>query len=131
YLNGERCFNDQHVVDAFQAMADLAPFLPDGQEALKYADQQQLFLQGEAAMWLGGSWDVGFFEAQNPDFEWSVFAVPAPEGQDRYVTFHLDAGMGLNKASEHKEEAKVFLQWLTTPEFAEKFANNLPGFFPV
>jgi len=131
YLNGERCFNDADAVSAFQAIKDLAPFLPDGQEALKDADTQQIFLQGEAAMRFGGSWDIAAFEAQAPSFEWSVFAVPAPEGKQGVVTFHLDAGMGLNAKSTHKEEAKLFLQWMATSEFATLFANKLPGFFPL
>ena len=66
YLNGERCFNDENAVAAFQAVADIAPFFPDGQEALTYYDSQQLFLQGQAAMWLGGSWDIPVFEKEAP-----------------------------------------------------------------
>ncbi len=131
YLNGERCFNDANAVAAFQGVADLAPFFPEGQQALTYYDSQQLFLQGEAAMWLGGSWDIPFFEGEAPEFAWSVFAVPAPAGQDRYVTFHLDAGMGINAASAHKEEAKLFLEWMTGEDFAALLANQLPGFFPI
>lgn len=132
YLNGERCFNDQNMVNAFQAVADLGPFVPEGQEALTYYDSQQLFLQGQAAMWLGGSWDIPFFESEAPEFEWGVFGIPAPEGQtQRYVTFHLDAGMGINKASPNKDAAKKFLEWMTSPEFAKLLANQLPGFFPI
>ncbi len=132
YLNGERCFNDEHAVAAFQAVADIAPYLPEGQEALTYYDSQQLFLMGEAAMWMGGSWDIPFFESEEPDFEWSVFAIPAPEGQEEeYVTFHLDAGMGLNAASEHQEAARTFLEWMTTAEFAQLLGDLLPGFFPI
>lgn len=132
YLNGERCFDDQNMVNAFQAVADLGPFVPEGQEALTYYDSQQLFLQGKAAMWLGGSWDIPFFESEEPDFEWGVFGIPAPEGQDQqYVTFHLDAGMGLNNASQQKDAARKFLEWMTTPEFAKLMANQLPGFFPI
>jgi raffinose/stachyose/melibiose transport system substrate-binding protein len=131
YLSGDRCFNDENAVAAFQGVADLAPYLPEGQSALTYYDSQQLFLLGDAAMWLGGSWDIPFFELEAPDFEWSVFPVPAPAGQPEHVTFHLDAGMGLNAASSHKEEARLFLEWMTTSEFAEMFGNELPGFFPV
>ncbi len=131
YLNGERCFNDENMVAAFQGIADLAPFFPEGQQALVYYDSQQLFLQGEAAMWLGGSWDIPFFEGEAPEFAWSVFPVPAPEGQDRYVTFHLDAGMGINAASPNKEAAKTFLEWMTGADFAAALANELPGFFPI
>ncbi len=132
YLNGERCFNDEHAVAAFQAIADIAPYFPADQQALVYYDSQQIFLMGEAGMWLGGSWDIPFFESEAPDFEWSVFAVPAPEGQEEeYVTFHLDAGMGMNAATEHPEEARLFLEWMTTPEFAALLGNQLPGFFPL
>jgi len=131
YLKGERCFNDEHSVAAFQAVADIAPFFPADQSAITYYDSQQIFLQGEAGMWMGGSWDIPFFESEAPDFEWSVFAVPAPEGQDQYVTFHLDAAIGMNAATTHPEEARTFLEWISQPAFAEQFGNLLPGFFPL
>ena len=132
YLSGERCFNDENMVNAFQAVADLGPFVPEGQSALTYYDSQQLFLMGQAAMWLGGSWDIPVFESEAPDFEWGVFGIPAPEGQEqRFVTFHLDAGMGVNAASPNKLTDKTFLEWMGTPEFAKLLANQLPGFFPI
>lgn len=132
YLKGERCFNDEHAVAAFQAIADLAPYFPEDNSALTYYDSQQIFLLGEAGMWLGGSWDIPFFEGEAPDFEWSVFAVPAPEAQEEeYVSFHVDAAIGMNAATEHPDEARLFLEWMTTPEFAALFGNLLPGFFPL
>jgi len=131
YLTGKRCFNDERVVSAFQAVKDLAPFFPDNHELLTYYDSQQLFVQGMAAMWLGGSWDIPYFEATEPAFEWSVFAPPPPSGQPAYLTFHLDVALGLNAASTHKEEARVFLEWMTTTESAELLGNELPGFFPM
>lgn len=131
YLTGKRCFNDAHIVATFQAIRDLAPFLPENQKLLTYSDSLQLFIQGKAAMWLGGSWDIPFFEAEKPAFEWSIFAVPPPAGQKGYVTFQLDAGMGLNAASPYKEEAKKFLEWMTTSECGELLGNELPGFFPM
>lgn len=131
YLAGERCFNDENAVAAFQAVADIAPFLPEGQEALTYYDSQVLFETGQAAMWMGGSWDIPVFEKEITDFEWSVFPVPGPAGQDHYITFHLDAGMGINAASEKKDAAKTFLSWLNGPEFAKLLADQLPGFFPI
>ncbi len=131
YLSGERCFNDENAVAAFQAVADIAPFLPDGQEALVYYDSQALFQTGEAAMWFGGSWDIPVFEKEITDFEWGVFATPPLEGMPRYVTFHLDAGIGINAASENKEAAMTFLEWLNGQTFAKMLADELPGFFPI
>jgi raffinose/stachyose/melibiose transport system substrate-binding protein len=131
YLSGERCFDDEHTVAAFQALADLAPFLQPPEENLTYAGSKLLFLTGKSLMWMGGSWDISAFEREAPDFEWSVFAVPAPAGQPEYITFHPDVGIGLNAASPHKEEAKLFLEWLTRLETAEMFSNELAGFFPM
>jgi len=131
YLSGKRCFNDEKMKAAFQALQDLAPYLPKDQAVLTYADSQQLFLQGKAVMWLDGSWDIPFFETSKPAFAWSVFAPPPPAGQAPYLTFHLDAGMGMNAASKHKEEARLFLAWMTTNEFGELLGNELPGFFPM
>ncbi|MCP4167412.1 MAG: extracellular solute-binding protein, partial [Chloroflexi bacterium] len=76
-------------------------------------------------------WDIPFFESEATDFDWSIFAMPAPEGNDEHVTFHLDAGMGMNAASENKEAAKLFLEWMASDELAQLLANELPGFFPI
>lgn len=131
YETGERCLNDDQMVEVYQRLADIAPYLPEGQEALSYYDSQQLFLLGEAAMWIGGSWDIPFFESEEPEFDWSIFPVPAAEGDPNYMEWERDAGVGINAASEHVEEAKVFLNWLTTKESAELLASELPGFFPM
>ncbi len=131
YLSGERCFNDDRMTAAFAALEDLAPYFPKNHPFFMYADSLQLFVQGKAAMWMGGSWDIPFFESENPPFQWSVFAVPPPKGSGAYITFHLDAGMGLNAHSTHKAEARQFLEWMTTPEFAALMGNELPGFFPM
>jgi len=119
------------MVSAFQAVKDISGFFPDNQRFLQYNDSLQLFLQGKAAMWLGGSWDIPYFEEQKPGFEWSVFAIPPPKNKKSIVTFHLDAGMGLNAASTHKEEARLFLTWMATPEFGALLGDQLPGFFPM
>ncbi|MCP4544105.1 MAG: extracellular solute-binding protein [Chloroflexi bacterium] len=131
YLLEDRCFDDAHTVKAFQALADIVPFMQPPRENLTYAGSKQLFLQGESLMWMGGSWDISSFESVETDFEWSIFAVPAPAGQTKYITFHPDVGIGLNRDSPHKEEAKQFLEWLAQVETAELFSNELPGFFPM
>ncbi len=131
YLAGERCFDDNQMVATFQAVEDLAPYFPAEHKLLGYVDSLQLFLQGQAPMWLSGSWDIPYFEEAEADFAWSIFAVPPPSGQPAYITFHLDVGIGLNAASKHKEEAKEFLMWMTNPEFGKLLGNEMPGFFPM
>jgi len=131
YLNGERCFNSDEMVAAFQQIQDLKPYLPSGFEAISYYDAEQLFAQGKAAMMFDGSWSIGAFEKDATDFQWGVFYPPPLKGKDLYVTFHIDAAIGANAATPNKEAAMTFLQWLETPQFAELLGNNLPGFFPL
>lgn len=129
YLHGERCFNDAHSVAAFQALAALAPFLPTNKADLDYTDSQQLFLAGKAAMFLGASWDIPTLEAAQAPFAWSVFALPAPQGQPTIVTFQPDTAVGLNAASPHQAEAQRFLAWLATPEATALLQRTIPGVF--
>lgn len=132
YDNGERKYNDEQVVALFQAMADLESYLPEGYAALSYNDNQAIFMMGNAAMYFDGSWTAAAFEAADPSFDWSVFAVPAPKGKDAHVTFHADAGIAINAATEHREEAEILLAWLGSAEGASVLANSLPtGFFPM
>ncbi|MEM7330535.1 MAG: extracellular solute-binding protein [Chloroflexota bacterium] len=131
YLNGQRCFNDSHVVDAFTAVSSLSPFLPPDHQSISYPDSRWLFLRGEAAMMFSGSWDISYFENEAPDFQWSIFATPPPDEEESHITFHADTAIGLNANSPYKEEARLFLTWLTTNELANLLGNELPGFFPM
>lgn len=131
YLNGNACFNDKAMVDSFQKIKDLTPYLPDGFSAIGNADSAQLFVQGQASMLFDGSWQISVIEKQAPDFKWSVFAVPPPAGKDEYVSFHVDAAIGMNPAGKNQEAARTFLEWLETSDFNNVFANNVPGFFPM
>jgi raffinose/stachyose/melibiose transport system substrate-binding protein len=115
---------------AFEALAEWQPFLIDGYEAVAYPDAQNAFSIGQGAIYPAGSWDISTFNAAG--VEMGAFRAPAPAGQDTcYISDHTDIAMGLNAASPNAEAAKVFLEWMTTPEFATIYANALPGFFPL
>lgn len=131
YETGKVPFNDQKMVAAFQAIKDIAPYLPAGQEGVSYYDSQQLFLLGKAAMFFGGSWDVAMFEKAAPGFNWSIMATPAPSGKKTVVCFHPDCGIGINKVSKHQKEARIFLDWLTSKQAAQILADEVPGFYPL
>lgn len=131
YDKGEKEFNGPEVVALFEAMASLKPYLPAGFEALTYNDSNALFATGRAAMYFDGSWSIGTFK--DVDFEWDILPPPAPAGSSKeYVTFHADAGMAINAATEYPAEAAVLLEWFGSPAGAEALAKYLPtGFFPM
>lgn len=131
YDKGEKEFNGPEVVALFEAMASLTPYLPKGFEGLGYNDSNALFATGQAAMYFDGSWTIGTFE--DVDFQWDILPPPAPAGNSKeYITFHADAGMAMNAATEHPEEVKLLLQWFGSKRGAEALAAQLPtGFFPM
>ncbi len=131
-IDGTVGYNEDGFLEAFQALARWSPYLPDGHEAISYPDAQNMFALGMGTIYPAGSWDIGTFRNMDLDFEMGAFKPPVPEGQDDcYISDHTDIAMGLNADSSHPEEARTFLEWLTTEEFAQLYSNALPGFFTL
>jgi raffinose/stachyose/melibiose transport system substrate-binding protein len=130
-IAGTEKFSDPQYVAVWESLAKWSPYLSSGFEAQSYPDSQNLFSLGRAAIYPAGSWDIALFNDQ-ADFPLGAFPPPLPEGADTcYISDHTDIALGLNAGTEHPEEAKLFLEWLTTPEFAELYSNSLPGFFSL
>jgi raffinose/stachyose/melibiose transport system substrate-binding protein len=132
-IKGTEKYTDPQYVEVFQELASWAPYMPDGFEAVKYPDAQSLFTLGQAAIYPTGSWEISVFEPQVADtFEMGIFPPPVKNAGDQcYISDHTDIAMGMNAKSAHPEEARTFLEWMTTAEFAELYSNALPGFFTL
>ncbi len=130
YDNSERTFNDEYVVSLFEAIDSLQPFLPNGYEAIGYNDSKALFQLGDAAMMFDGSWTIKEHEDAIDAFKWGIFAPPSPT-DEQYITFHPDNGIAINPATDHPQEAKLFLEWLAGDAGSKAVADQLPGFFPM
>lgn len=130
YESGEVKMNDENFVAAFTDVSKLAPYLPEGFEAVTYNDSQALFATGKAAMFMDRSWTSGTYG--DAGFEWGVFAMPAPEGRKTVVAFHPDIAITYNTRTEYPEECKTFLAWLCTEEGVNAATAALPaGFYPM
>jgi raffinose/stachyose/melibiose transport system substrate-binding protein len=130
-IAGTEKYTDQPYIDTWTELASWADYMPEGFEAVKYPDAQSLFTLGKAAVYPTGSWEISVFEDQ-ADFEMGIFPPPLANADDTcYISDHTDIALGMNTATEHPEEAKVFLEWMATPEFAELYSNALPGFFTL
>lgn len=130
-IAGTAKLTDAPYVNTWKQLAKWAPYMGKGFKAQKYPDSQNLFTLGRAVIYPAGSWDITTFNTQ-ADFKFGAFPPPLPEGATKgYISDHTDIALGLNAASPNKEAARLFLEWLSTPEFAELYANSLPGFFPL
>lgn len=133
-LDGDTDFTDSAYVDSLQTVLDLQPYMPDSVEGVGYEESQVLFTTEQAAMFPGGSFELAFFQEENPDLDMGVFQVPPPPGSalDEPVSpAYADANFGVSANSQHPEEAETLIQWMATPEFGQLVANELKQFSPV
>lgn len=132
-IDGTQKFTDPQYVATWDALKSWIPYLPDGYQSVKYADMQNLFTLGKAAVYPAGSWEIPIFnKAVDGAFKMGVFAPPVPAAGDKcYIDDMPDAGMAMNAHTANPEQAKTFLQWMTTEEFAKLWSGAMPGFFPL
>ncbi|GHV74006.1 sugar ABC transporter substrate-binding protein [Spirochaetia bacterium] len=130
YESGAKKLNDAGFTAAFQAMADVAKYLPKGYESVTYNDSQALFNTQQAAMFMDGSWTAGVYSGA--PFEWGLFAMPAPQGRATLITFHPDMAITYNAKTKYPAECRDFLAWLASQAGATTASAALPlGFFPM
>jgi raffinose/stachyose/melibiose transport system substrate-binding protein len=129
-MAGEMKMTDEPFVKAFRKIKELEPYFPKGAIGISYSDSQQMFITGQAAIYYGGSWEIGTFERMEPDFKIGWFPPPVEhKGDTIQYCFHVDCGIGMNKATKYPKEALEYMKWIATPEYAQALMNELPGFF--
>ena len=130
-IKGEQKLTDEGWVEPYRVLAKWKDYLGDGFEAQTYPDSQNLFTLGRAAIYPAGSWEIGLFNTQ-AQFKMGAFPPPVKNAGDTcYISDHNDIGIGLNAKSPNAEAAKKFLTFVSSPEFADIYANSLPGFFSL
>ena len=130
-IEGTQKLTDEPWVAPFTQLAKWKDYLGDGFEAQTYPDSQNLFTLGRAAVYPTGSWEIGVFNPQ-VSFKMGAFSPPVQNaGDECYISDHTDIALGMNAKTAHPEEAKKFLEWVGSPEFATLYANALPGFFSL
>jgi|UniRef100_UPI002634DAD6 raffinose/stachyose/melibiose transport system substrate-binding protein len=111
-------------------MNQLQPSFPERLDGIDYVSMQQIFGTGNAAMFIGGSWEIGIFEDLGGLEDVGYFAPPlAKKGDTLQYCFHVDGGIAMNKNTKYPEETKTYMKWLASSAYAQLLMNELPGFF--
>ncbi|THE13814.1 extracellular solute-binding protein [Bacillus timonensis] len=121
---GETDFTSEEFVNSIKAMDELKKYFPKNYEGLGMEDIRTLFFTGQAAMFPMGSWEIEVLRQMNPDLELGFFPMPSAVGNEPTITAWVDGSFAINANSKHKEEAKKFLEFLTTKEFGELFTKE-------
>jgi len=127
-MTGQKTFNDPDWVASVDVVNKLKPYLPDSAVGVAYTDAQILFTSGKAAMFPGGSFELGFFQKQNPALKMGVFQVPAPQGSPTMApttTGYADGAFGISAKSDAQTASKDLVKWMATKEFGQLVADNV------
>ncbi len=115
FLTGIRFQND--LIHKEKVAPSPQDFIAEGQ-----VGGADLFLQGQAAMFLSGPWKGVEFK-DHSDLKWGVVVLPrGPRGVRAFQTG--GAGWGCASASEHPREAQDLLQFLSSAKAQEKYAQT-------
>jgi raffinose/stachyose/melibiose transport system substrate-binding protein len=131
--DGSATLADGPFAESVQTMSDVTPFFPANFTGVNYTESQILFTSGLAAMYPGGSFELGFFQSTAPDLDLGVFSVPAPDGAEggAVVPSWVDADFGVSKASPNQDAALELVNWMGTAEFAQLYVDELKQISPV
>jgi raffinose/stachyose/melibiose transport system substrate-binding protein len=133
-LAGKTKFTDPAYVASLQVVKSLQPYLPKDVVGVSYTDSQLLFLNEKAAMFPGGSFELGFFTKQNPDLQVGTFAAPPPPGAvlgAPVTPGWADMSFGVNAKSPHQQEALELVSWMASKDFGQRFTDELKQISPV
>ena len=115
--------NSPESVEALKFLKELDAYAPPGTGSRTEADAIPLFTSGKVAMIMAGSWQQDTFKGF-PDLNWGVAMNPAPAGK----IFHGTLGgwnLSIYKASQHKDEAWKYVEFLGTNKEVQKTVNSL------
>ena len=130
-IAGKAKLTDEAWVAPYRQLAKWKDYLGDGFEAQTYPDSQNLFTLGRAAVYPAGSWEISGFNKQ-AEFKMGAFFPPVQKaGDECYISDHTDIAIGMNAKTKHPAETKTFLNWVGSADFADLYANSLPGFFSL
>jgi multiple sugar transport system substrate-binding protein len=98
---------------------------PKDSTTYEFAEANAAFGAGQAATML--QWNAAFADLDNKDktpaVAGKIGTVAPPTGPAGRFTHIHGLGLGINKASQHKDGAVKFLDWLGTPEAMETYAR--------
>ena len=132
--SGASSYTDEDVVAALKEMQTFFASKAVSREAagLTYDQAASYFATGKAAMMTHGEWIMGPVNLAEPDFEVGVFSLPTnKEGEAHYGAAEVGQYQAIVASSQHKDAAKLFLDYISSTEGAQFFADSMSNMTPV
>ena len=91
-----------------------------------YTDMQQLFLNEQAAMYVGGIFELGYFQSQNKSLQMGIMPGPVARASDTpWVSSYDDGNYGVNAKTRYMDAAVKFIRFTASHEWGQAFTDQL------
>lgn len=130
--SGEVKWTDAGVTAAYTDLQNMGAsgFFQKGAEGTSYEASLALFAQGRTAMLNTGSWSIGGIKEQMPDMNMGFFILP--NTKDQYVLVQdVAQSLAINSNSTKQEAAMKYVEFLSSPEVAQMYADATVQFSTV
>ena len=131
-VKGTKKFTDAAFVRSLSEMEKLFPYMPNNATAVGYDSSRQLFYAGRAAYFMGGIFELGFFQSNNAALNVDFFGMPPlTAGGKTYVSSWADGGFAVNAKTKGRPEAMKFINYVASRKFGQDFSDSVKQFSTV
>ncbi len=132
--NGDAKYTDNIFVDCFTKIQGYFNSKAVSKDAigLTYDKAAAYFAVGKAAMICHGEWAMDSIKGGKPHFEIGVFQIPAnKKGEEQVGAAEIGQFQAIASCSRNKDAAQKFLDYMSSKEGAQYFADCMGNFTPV
>lgn len=122
--DGTCALDEPEAIEALEYLASLLPYAPEGVANAGTGDMRELFLnQSLATEWWPALEQPTLFASE---LDWDFVAGTAPEGKTPVGTLG-GWNLVIYEASQHKDEAWKFVEYMTRPDVNAKVVDLIPA----
>lgn len=97
-----------------------------------YADGNRAFANGEAAMYIQGSWAIPEIRKANADIDLGFFATPTgDDAESNNLVSGVDTLLAVAESTDHREESMKFIEFLIADENISQYIKEQTAFSAV
>ena len=131
--SGELKYTDEIFLDTFKKINTFynAGYMHPDSMSLTGGDAFNLFVTQQTAMLIQGEWQATGFDDVDMEFKLDVFPMVAEHAEGTIIPLTVGNYECVVSSSAHPEEAKLFLEFMSSPEGASITSTQLSSFSPV
>ncbi len=133
-LTAEEKWANDRFIEGQTKLQDMvrSGFFAPGINAMDDKEARMLLYVEKAAMYFMGDWSINDFESEMPNFEYDFFFLPTwRKDVPHTIVGGPNGAFAVAEASEHKEEALLFLEVMTRPEVWQERLKYASGISPI